>query len=186
MTGYTFSYWWIFQKYETLWKVGLYTGCVWGTHDPVVGVAFIVVTIMFGVWHYVSNYFGIVLVFFWYYVWQHMWHYFGIMSGIIYGIMCGTIEISKVHTSSQASLCQSVKPPPCKTWFKLCQNFLNMILMIDWLCPPSIWKVPKSLFSKKNTLKVPWKHLKHCQYPVPRKVVDGVLCQVPGKYLEST
>ena len=45
------------------------TGCVWGTHDPVVGVAFIVVTIMCGgVWHYVSNYFGIVLVFFWYHV----------------------------------------------------------------------------------------------------------------------
>ena len=70
-----------------------------GGHDPVVGVAFIVVTIMCGVWHYVSNYFGIVLVFFWYYVWQHMWHYFGIMSGIIYGIMCGTIEISKAFVS---------------------------------------------------------------------------------------
>ena len=24
LTGYTFSYWWIFQKYETLWKVGFY------------------------------------------------------------------------------------------------------------------------------------------------------------------
>ena len=45
-----------------------YTSCVWGTHDPVVGVAFIVVTTMCGVWHYVSNYFGIVLVFFWYHV----------------------------------------------------------------------------------------------------------------------
>ena len=61
-----------------------YTSCVWGTHDPVVGVAFIVVTIMCGV---CGIMFRIILALFWY--------SFGIMSDI----MCGTIEISKAFVS---------------------------------------------------------------------------------------
>ena len=52
------------------------TGCVWGTHDPVVGVAFIVVTIICGV---CGIMFRIILALFWY--------FFGIMSGNICGII---------------------------------------------------------------------------------------------------
>ena len=175
MTGYTFSYWWIFQKYETLWKVGLYTGCVWGTHDPVVGVAFIVVTIMCGcVWHYVSNYFGIVLVFFWYHVWHYVWYYRN-FQGICF------------------SFIRHPKPLYVKVWnhhpAKHGSNCVKIFLIWSWWlidCAHQVSGRSLKAFLVKNTLKVPWKHLKHCQYPVPRKVVDGVLCQVPGKYLEST
>ena len=124
-----------------------YTGCVWGTHDPVVGVAFIVVTIMCGVWHYVSNYFGIVLVFFWYHVWHYVWYYRN-FQGICFSFIRHPkplfVKVWNNHPAKHGSNC--VKIFLIWSWWLIdCAHQVSGRSLKAFLVKRIPWKYPESI-----------------------------------------